>query len=64
MKTRAAAAYLGMSEAWLLQKRQACDPAGPPYIRLGGAIRYLAADLDAWIESRRQASGFTCRQME
>jgi predicted DNA-binding transcriptional regulator AlpA len=28
---------------------------GPPYVRLGRrAVRYLVADLDAWIDARRQ----------
>jgi len=30
---------------------------GPPYIRLGGAVRYVPADLDAWIEAGRVTPG-------
>jgi predicted DNA-binding transcriptional regulator AlpA len=27
---------------------------GPPFIRLGGAVRYQLEDLDAWIASNRR----------
>lgn len=29
---------------------------GPIYIRLGGAVRYRAEDLDAWIAANRRRS--------
>lgn len=29
---------------------------GPPYCKLGGAVRYRRGDLDAWLESRLVAS--------
>lgn len=27
-----------------------CDGTGPPYTRLGGCVRYLRRDVEAWIE--------------
>jgi hypothetical protein len=27
---------------------------GPPYVRLGRAVRYLVSDLDAFIDAHRQ----------
>lgn len=26
---------------------------GPPYLRIGGRVRYHAADIDAWLRTRR-----------
>ena len=48
-----AARYLGMSDSWLRQSRMRGNPDAPPYIKLGKAIRYLRADLDAHLESLR-----------
>lgn len=51
-----AALYIGLSRSYLRKDR--CEghrPAtpGPPYIRVGTAIRYLVSDLDAWLNKHR-----------
>lgn len=51
-----AAFYIGMSEQWLRQCRCLGNPEQPPYMRIGRSIRYLRADLDAWLASRRHAA--------
>lgn len=54
---RAAAAYIGMSPAYLRMDRYRGHVGGrtpgPAYLRLGRAIRYDTADLDAWLAARR-----------
>lgn len=56
LHSRDAARYLGVSEAWLARERWK-GAGGPAYIKVGGAsgraVRYLRADLDAWISSNR-----------
>lgn len=49
-----AAEYLGVSTGYLSASR--LNPPrtdGPPFVRLGRAIRYRPADLDQWLDSRR-----------
>lgn len=41
-----AAAYIGMSKSWLAH-------SDVPRVRLGRAVRYLVADLDAYLLQRR-----------
>ena len=41
-----AAHYIGMSASWLRQ-------SDVPRVRLGAAVRYLRADLDAYLAQRR-----------
>ena len=48
-----AANYVGMSDSWLRQSRMRGNPDAPPYIKIGKAVRYLRADLDAWLEKLR-----------
>src|SRR5690348_11449414 len=48
-----AAKYLGMSESWLRKTRMNGRSDGPPFIRIGGAIRYRLADLERWLDQRR-----------
>ena len=52
-----AAEYIGMSCSYLRQDRmngfRAKRTPGPPYVRLGRRIKYIQADLDAWIEQNR-----------
>jgi predicted DNA-binding transcriptional regulator AlpA len=51
---RDAARYVGLTAATLRASRLArprCD--GPPYIRMGRAVRYRVSDLDAWLDDRR-----------
>jgi predicted DNA-binding transcriptional regulator AlpA len=56
---REAAVYLAVSPQFLrLSRHYGNRPGhgeGPPFIRLGGgrAIRYLKADLDAWLQVHR-----------
>ena len=53
LKDPEAALYIGMSESWLRQSRMRGNPEGPPYIKIGKAVRYLKADLDAWLQKLR-----------
>lgn len=49
-----AARYLNLSVGLLKASRLTrprCD--GPPYIRVGRAVRYSLADLNAWLDARR-----------
>ncbi len=52
-----AAAYLGMSISFLrqgrMEGRRANRSPGPPFIKLGKAIRYDIQDLDAWLSANR-----------
>lgn len=54
---RAAAAYIGMSAAYLRADRYrghvGGNTPGPAYLRLGRTIRYCLEDLDAWLAARR-----------
>lgn len=51
--TRQAAAYLGMSESWLRQRRMTGHLGGqrvaPPFVRLGRSVRYKKSDLEQWV---------------
>ncbi len=52
-----AAPYIGMSRSFLRQsrmngKRQKRTP-GPPFIKIGRKVLYLADDLDAWLLEHR-----------
>ena len=53
-----AAKYIGMSVAFLRRSRsegrRANHTPGPPFIKIGRAIRYTVADLDAWLEKHRR----------
>jgi predicted DNA-binding transcriptional regulator AlpA len=44
------AQMLGMSEAWLERKR--CEGGGIPFKRFGTSVRYLEADVLAWIANQ------------
>ena len=44
------AALLGMSEAWLERKRW--EGGGIPFKKFGTSVRYLEADVLAWIDSQ------------
>jgi len=58
LKDPAASRYIGMSESFLRQSRmdgvRENRTAGPPYIKIGRAVRYLREDLDAWLARYRQ----------
>jgi len=53
-----AATYLGLSLSLLrqgrMEGRRANRCAGPPFIKLGKAIRYDLQDLDAWLAANRR----------
>ncbi|MFT4116575.1 helix-turn-helix transcriptional regulator [Bradyrhizobium sp.] len=44
----------GLSRSTLAKRR--CDGTGPAFFKLGRAVKYDRADLDAWIASRRRTS--------
>jgi predicted DNA-binding transcriptional regulator AlpA len=58
LKDPEASRYIGMSESFLRQSRmdgvRENRTAGPPYIKIGRAVRYLREDLDAWLARYRQ----------
>jgi excisionase family DNA binding protein len=51
MSVRQAAAYLGVSREWLRERRLNRQP--PQFHRFGGRVRYVQADLEAWLEQTR-----------
>ncbi|MCK1517109.1 helix-turn-helix domain-containing protein [Bradyrhizobium sp. 190] len=48
------AALTGLSPSTLAKKRMA--GAGPAFFKLGRTIKYAAADVDAWIMTRRRTT--------
>ncbi|MEM7422185.1 MAG: AlpA family transcriptional regulator [Pseudomonadota bacterium] len=52
---RAVEAEYGISKRYL--EIAAFRGDGPPYIKIGRSVRYSAADLDAWIATRRVEPG-------
>jgi predicted DNA-binding transcriptional regulator AlpA len=54
LNTRQAAERCSLSPRTLEKLR--ITGGGPPFIRLGGAVRYQPEDLDAWIASNRRRS--------
>ena len=56
MTSREAAHYIGMSESWLRQMRMHTDARidGPPYMKIGRAVRYLRSDLDHWLADQKR----------
>lgn len=46
-----AAHYVGMSIPWLRLQRM--KRRGPSFLKIGRAVRYNVADLDAWMDSHR-----------
>lgn len=60
LNEREAAQYIGMSMSFLRQsrmegKRESHTP-GPPFLKLGKAVRYLITDLDQWLAQNRQGA--------
>lgn len=55
-----AAPYIGMSISFLRQSRMEGNrqnrTPGPPYVKIGRAVRYLVNDLDTWLEQNRISS--------
>ena len=58
---RDAAKYLGVSQSYLTVSRLRHNPRtdGPPFVRIGRAVRYLRADLDAFLAARRVTTAST-----
>lgn len=50
LMTREAAIYVRLSKPTL--ERYRTSGGGPKFAKLGAAVRYRKADLDAWLESR------------
>jgi predicted DNA-binding transcriptional regulator AlpA len=49
-----AARFLNVSVSWLAKRRLTGD--GPPYLKLGGAVRYTEAALQQWLKSQQRTS--------
>jgi predicted DNA-binding transcriptional regulator AlpA len=49
-----AARHLNLSVSWLAKRRLAGD--GPPYIKLGGAVRYAEPSLQQWMKGQQRTS--------
>ncbi|WLB64671.1 helix-turn-helix domain-containing protein [Bradyrhizobium japonicum] len=49
MTTREAAAYTKFSRQFFEAARYKGDGSGPPYIKVGRAVRYRKPTLDAWM---------------
>lgn len=54
LNTVEAARFLGVSKSWMNKARCAGD--GPPFIRLGGRVGYIPADLEKWRAKHRHTS--------
>jgi predicted DNA-binding transcriptional regulator AlpA len=48
------ARHLNLSVSWLAKRRLAGD--GPPYVKLGGAVRYAEASIQQWMKSQQRTS--------
>lgn len=55
---RETAQFLNVSRSYLAQSRcygsRTGQTPGPPYFKLGNAVRYRADDLLAWLEQQRR----------
>jgi predicted DNA-binding transcriptional regulator AlpA len=49
---RAAASRLGLAVQTLARWR--VEGGGPPFLKLGGSVRYDLSDLDAWLDAQRR----------
>jgi hypothetical protein len=49
-----AAAQLNLSTSWLAKQR--LKGGGPPYIKMGGAVRYNATTLQEWMKGKQRLS--------
>jgi len=52
--TAEAAKYITKSPSWLNKSRM--TGTGPVYLKVGGAVRYLRSDLDAWLSGMRRTA--------
>jgi hypothetical protein len=49
-----AAALLNLSPSWLAKQR--LKGGGPPYMKMGGAVRYNAVSLQEWMKGKQRLS--------
>lgn len=58
MSEEDAARYVGFSREFLRQSRmdgrRAGRTPGPPFVKIGRAVRYVRADLDMWLTEHRR----------
>lgn len=56
--TKAAARYIGMSEAYLLRARSTngAEISAPQHVKIGNRIVYLIDDLDTWLDKCRSST--------
>ena len=54
LTSKQAAAVLNLSTSWLAEQR--LKGGGPPYIKMGGAVRYNAAILQKWMRGKQRLS--------
>lgn len=52
LSPRAAAAHLALAVQTLARWRT--EGGGPPFFKIGGAIRYDTRDLDTWLNAKRR----------
>lgn len=58
LTSREVAELLGVSEKYLRAMRYRPDLSGPPFIKMGRAVRYAPGDVNAWLrEGRRRGRG-------
>jgi predicted DNA-binding transcriptional regulator AlpA len=54
LTTKDAADLLRLSTSWLAKARMRGD--GPPYVKLGGSVRYLESTLVQWMKVQQRLS--------
>lgn len=54
LTTIEAAEYLTVAPQTLA--RQRVEGRGPPYLKLGGSVRYDLRDLESWLDAQRRRS--------
>lgn len=54
IRVKEAASYVGLSKSSLDKLRM--DEGGPAFFKLGRAVVYATADLDAWLKGKRRSS--------
>jgi len=58
MSPKEAAEFLGVQIHWLEKRRgKRSLSGGPPYVRMGGFVKYRKADLDEYIKNMPVAGG-------
>ncbi len=57
MTTEQAAAYLAIPTRTLTSWRSRNRYSGPPFVRMGGVVRYRPSDLDVWVAERVVRTG-------